>query len=135
MGDPECQVILPKLKSDFIEILQACLSKNLKSINLEWHESKSLCIVICSKGYPDEYRNNIEIKNLDKIELKENEYIFHAGTKTTNKKVISNGGRVLNVVIRSDNFKKNRDQAINIINRINWKNGFFRKDISYKVID
>ena len=135
MGDPECQAILPKLKSDFIEIIEACLNKNLKSMNLEWHESKSLCIVVCSKGYPDEYQNNIEILNLDKIELKDNEYIFHAGTINTNKKIYSNGGRVLNVVVRSDNFKKDRDQAIKIINKINWKNGFFRKDIGYKVID
>ena len=135
MGDPECQTILPKLKTDFIEIIEACLNKNLKSINLKWHESKSLCIVICSKGYPDKYQNNIEIKNLDKLDLKENEYIFHAGTKNINNKVFSNGGRVLNVVIRSDNFKKDRDQAINIINKIKWKNGFFRKDIGYKVID
>ena len=135
MGDPECQTILPKLKTDFIEIIEACLNKNLKSINLKWHESKSLCIVICSKGDPDKYQNNIEIKNLDKLDLKENEYIFHAGTKNINNKVFSNGGRVLNVVIRSDNFKKDRDQAINIINKIKWKNGFFRKDIGYKVID
>ena len=135
MGDPECQAILPKLKTDFIEIIEACLNKNLKSINLEWYENKSLCIVICSKGYPDDYQKNIEIKNLDTIELKENEYIFHAGTKNINKKIFSNGGRVLNVVIRSDNFQRDRDQAINIINKINWKNGFFRKDIGYKVID
>ena len=135
MGDPECQAILPKLKTDFIEIIEACLNKNLKSINLKWHESKSLCIVICSKGYPDGYQNNIEIKNLDKLDLEENEYIFHAGTKNINNKIFSNGGRVLNVVIRSDNFKKDRDQAINIINKIKWKNGFFRKDIGYKVID
>ena len=135
MGDPECQAILPKLKTDFIEIIEACLNKNLKSINLEWYENKSLCIVICSKGYPDDYQKNIEIKNLDTIKLKENEYIFHAGTKNINKKIFSNGGRVLNVVIRSDNFQRDRDQAINIINKINWKNGFFRKDIGYKVID
>ena len=135
MGDPECQAILPKLKTDFIEIIEACLNKNLKSINIEWHETKSLCIVICSKGYPDDYQNNIEIKNLDTIELKENEYIFHAGTKNLNKKIFSNGGRVLNVVVRSDNFKKDRVQAIDIINKLSWKNGFFRKDIGYKVID
>ena len=134
MGDPECQTILPKLKTDFIEIIEACLNKNLKSINIEWHETKSLCIVICSKGYPDEYQNNIEIKNLDTIELKENEYIFHAGTKNLNKKIFSNGGRVLNVVIRSDNFKKDRDQAINIINKIKWKNGFLEKILVIKLL-
>ncbi len=85
MGDPECQTILPKLKTDFGEIINACVNKNLKSINIEWSDDKSICIVLCSKGYPDEYKNNIEIKNLDRIELKSNEYIFHAGTKKKEK--------------------------------------------------
>ena len=135
MGDPECQTIIPKLKTDFIEVINACINKKLKSINLEWHEDKSLCIVLCSIGYPDEYKKNIEIKNLDKIHLENNEYIFHAGTKKLNNKILSNGGRVLNIVIRSENFKKNREKAISLINKINWDNGFFRKDIGYKVIN
>ena len=135
MGDPECQTIIPKLKTDFIEVINACINKKLKSINLEWHEDKSLCIVLCSIGYPDEYKKNIEIKNLDKINLENNEYIYHAGTKKLNNKILSNGGRVLNIVIRSENFKKNREKAISLINKINWDNGFFRKDIGYKVIN
>ncbi len=135
MGDPECQTIIPKLKTDFIELINACVNKKLKSIKLEWHKDKSLCIVLCSIGYPDVYKKNIEIKNLDKINLENNEYIFHAGTKKINNKIVSNGGRVLNIVIRSENFKKNRDKAINLINKINWDNGFFRKDIGYKVIN
>ena len=135
MGDPECQTIIPKLKTDFIEVINACINKKLKSINLEWHEDKSLCIVLCSIGYPDEYKKNIEIKNLNKINLENNEYIFHAGTKKLNNKILSNGGRVLNIVIRSENFKKNREKAKNLINKINWDNGFFRKDIGYKVIN
>mgnify|MGYP006126290829 CR=1 FL=1 len=135
MGDPECQTILPKLKTDFAEIINACVNKNLKSINLEWHDDKSLCIVLCSKGYPDKYKRNIEIRNLDNITLKNNEFIFHAGTTYNSGKVLSSGGRVLNFVIRSKNFKDNRERAINLINKINWDNGFFRKDIGFKVID
>ena len=135
MGDPECQTILPKLKTDFAQIIRACINKNLDSINIEWFDEKSLCIVLCSKGYPDKYENNVEIKNLDKISLNKNEFIFHAGTKKMNNKILSNGGRVLNFVVKSNNFKKNRYKALEIINQLNWKNGFFRKDIGFKVID
>ncbi len=135
MGDPECQTIIPKLKTDFAEVVNACVNKNLKSVDLEWHKDKSLCVVLCSNGYPDSYKNNIEIENLEKIKLEESEFIFHAGTRNDNGKIYSNGGRVLNFVIRSKNFKKNRDKIINLINQINWGNGFYRKDIGYKVID
>jgi len=135
MGDPECQTIIPKLKTDFIEVVNACIERNLKSINLEWHQDKSLCVVLCSNGYPDQYENNIEIKNLEKIKLEENEFIFHAGTKKLNEKIYSNGGRVLNFVIRSKNFRENRNKIISLINQINWIDGFYRKDIGYKVID
>ncbi len=101
MGDPECQTILPKLKTDFAEIIIACVNQNLGSINLDWHNDKSLCVVLCSKGYPDKYQNNIEIENLDNIVLNKNEFIFHAGTKKYSNKTYSNGGRVLNFVVRS----------------------------------
>ena len=135
MGDPECQTILPKLKTDFVKLIAACVNKNLSSINLEWYDDKSLCIVLCSKGYPEIYKNSIEIKNLKDIKLNQNEFIFHAGTKKEKNKILSNGGRVLNFVIRSDSFKNNREKATDLINKINWENGFFRKDIGYKVID
>ena len=135
MGDPECQTIIPKLKNDFADVVYACVNKNLQSINLEWYKDKSLCVVLCSNGYPDTYKNNIEIKNLEKIKLKENEFIFHAGTQKVGDKIYSNGGRVLNLVIKSNNFKENRDKIINLINQINWWDGFYRKDIGYRVID
>ncbi len=134
MGDPECQTILPRLKNDFLDVVIACLSKNLKSTDLEFDDKKTLCIVLCSKGYPEKYNNNIEIKNLDNISLKENEYLFHAGTKVENLKIYSNGGRVLNFVIKTNSFEKNRASAIDLIKKLNWGNGFFRKDIGYKVI-
>ena len=135
MGDPECQTILPKLKTDFAEIIFACVNKKLDSINLDWSEEKSLCVVLCSKGYPNDYKSNVEIKNLDKINLRENEFIFHAGTKKTNSKILSNGGRVLNFVVKSKSFKTSRNEAHKLIDEINWNDGFFRKDIGYKVID
>ncbi len=135
MGDPECQTILPRLKTDFLEIMDATINKKLGSINLEWFEEKSICIVLCSKGYPDKFQNNVEIKKLEKIEPKNNNYIFHAGTKLKNSKIYSNGGRVLNFVIKSKNLKQSRDELINSINDLNWENGYFRKDIGFKIFE
>ena len=135
MGDPECQTILPKLKTDIIDIFTACCENNLSSINIEWHEEKSLCIVVCSKGYPDKYKNNILIKNIEKIHLQQKEFIFHAGTKINKKKIYSNGGRVLNFVVLSNNFKSSKKKAIQLIRKLNWSNGFYRKDIGFKVIE
>ena len=134
MGDPECQTILPKLKTDLVDIFTACVEEKLSTINLEWHEKKSLCIVVCSKGYPDKYSNNIIIKNIETINLKNGEFIYHAGTKNSQNKIYSNGGRVLNFVVLSDNFKLSRIKAIQLIKKLNWANGFYRKDIGFKVI-
>ncbi len=134
MGDPECQTILPRLKTDLFEIIDACVNKKLESIKLEWFEEKSLCIVLCSKGYPDKYEKNLELKNIKNIKLEENDYIFHAGTEIDNSKVYSNGGRVLNFVVKSKNLRDAREHAIDLINELNWENGFFRRDIGYKII-
>ena len=134
MGDPECQTILPRLKTDFLEVIKSCVNNNLNSINIEWDDEKSLCVVLCSKGYPEKYVNNIELKNLDQIKLDGNEFIFHAGTKIINSKVVSNGGRVLNFVVKSNNFENSRNSAHKLIYETNWSNGYFRKDIGFKVI-
>ena len=135
MGDPECQTILPRLKTDFFEVIEACTNKNLKEIKLDWFEEKSICIVLCSKGYPDKYQNNIEIKNLEKIKLENNSFIYHAGTKIKDSKVYSNGGRVLNFITKSKNLKESRNDLINLINDLNWENGYFRKDIGFKLFE
>ena len=134
MGDPECQAILPKLKSDFLEIILGCCSDELSNIEINWYDKKSLCIVVCSKGYPDKYKNNILIENINKIELKSNQYLYHAGTKKNENNIYSNGGRVLNFISLSDNFKQARNDTINLIKKLDWKDGFFRKDIGHKVI-
>ncbi len=137
MGDPECQTILPKLDNDLFDVIENCINETLNSINLTWSDNQSLCIVLCSKGYPDKFSNEIELSNLNKLEVSENksEYIFHAGTKFIGDKIYSNGGRVLNFVKASRNFKESRDDLIKIIKRLNWRNGFFRKDIGHRVID
>ena len=120
-----------KLKLIFQSLMHA--KSKLDNTNIEWHNHKSLCIVLCSNGYPDKYKNNLEIE-LDRISPNEDEFIFHAGTKLKEDKILSNGGRVLNFV-SFDNFNTARTKSLNLIEKLNWKNGFHRKDIGFKVID
>ena len=134
MGDPECQTILPTLNTDLMDIFLSCCDGTLNLTNINFSGTKSVCIVLCSKGYPVEFENNIEIKDLEKLKLLKNQNIFHAGTLKTKTGFISNGGRVLNFVSTSDDFLKCRDETINLIKKLNWRNGYFRRDIGYKVI-
>ena len=135
MGDPECQTILPKLKTDLLDLIIACCNEKLEITEIEWHSKKSLCVVLCSKGYPDNFKKDVLIENLNKMTLEDDEYCYHAGTKTINEKIYANGGRVLNFVCLSNDFKQSRDKIFNLIRLLNWKNGFFRRDIGYKVIN
>ncbi len=135
MGDPECQTILPLLKTDLLDLILSCGNNNLKKQNIDWYEKKSLCIVLCSKGYPESYNNNIEIKNLDNLDSGKTNFIYHAGTKKLDEVVYAVGGRVLNFVSISDDYLISRNEVINQIKKLNWKNGFYRSDIGYKVID
>ena len=135
MGDPECQTILPKLETDFYEVLNACCENNLNKIKIEWNSKKSLCVVLCSKGYPDSYKKKIEIKNIQQLSLKPNDYLFHAGTLKNNEIIFAIGGRVLNFVSMSDSFSNARNNVHQYISDLNWQDGFFRKDIGFKVID
>ena len=134
MGDPECQTILPLLKSDFLEIILACCDGKLDEIDIQWSDKKSLCVVLCSKGYPDTYEKNIEISGLDKLNLENDSFIFHAGTTIKNDKTIVNGGRVLNFVSISDNYLTSRSTIIDKIEKLNWSGGFYRSDIGFKII-
>ena len=135
MGDPECQTILPKLKTDLVEIFLACCDKNLEKINISWSDKKSLCVVLCSKGYPDIFKKNIEIKNLQNINLGLSDYLFHAGTSKNDNKIFAVGGRVLNFVSLSNDFSEAKKNIINNLDILNWPGGFYRKDIGYKVIN
>jgi phosphoribosylamine--glycine ligase len=135
MGDPECQTILPKLKTDLLEVIEACCNKKLEDINIEWTNKKSLCVVLCSKGYPDTYQKNILISNIESLNLEKNNFIFHAGTKRENDKIYAIGGRVLNFISLSDDFLQAREKVHQCINKLDWSGGFYRRDIGFKVID
>ena len=134
MGDPECQTILPKLKTDLIDILIACCEEKLDDINIQWLDKKSLCVVLCSNGYPDKFLKNIKIRNLNQIKISDTNFLFHAGTVKKNNEVYAVGGRVLNFVSVSDNFADSKKEILDNIERLNWSGGFYRKDIGYKVI-
>ena len=135
MGDPECQTILPLLETDLLELMLACCEENLEKKIVQWKNKKSICIVLCSKGYPDTYKKNLEIPNIKKINSNENTFIYHAGTELFKNKVYATGGRVLNFVSISDNLKKARSSAIKEIKNLSWENGFYRSDIGFRIID
>ncbi len=134
MGDPECQTILPKLRTDLFEIFLACCNQSLDKMKINWLNKKSLCTVVCSNGYPDEFKKNIKIENLNSIDLQSDDYLFHAGTRKINEEVYATGGRVLNFVSISDNFNDAKIRIIKNLDKLNWSGGFYRKDIGYKVI-
>ncbi len=134
MGDPECQTILPSLNTDLFDVLTSCCDGTLNQTSIDFSRSKSICVVLCSRGYPEKFEKNIEIKGLEQLKIFRNQNIFHAGTLKTKNGLVSNGGRVLNFVSTSDDFSKCRDEAINLIKKLNWKYGYFRRDIGHKVI-
>ena len=134
MGDPECQVIMPRLKTDIVKLFILATKNKLNNIKIKWKNRKCMTIVLCAKGYPGKYRKNLLIKNLNKVSTQKNSQIFHAGTQMINKKYFSIGGRVLNITSSGYSFLKIRKSIFKVIRKINWKYGFFRKDIGWRVI-
>jgi phosphoribosylamine--glycine ligase len=135
MGDPECQTILPKLKTDLAEVFLACCNRNLDQIELDWTNKKSLCVVVCSNGYPDKFKKHIEIENINSVELNEHNHLYHAGTTQKDEKIYAIGGRVLNFVSLSNNFSDAKLKIMQNLDKLNWSGGFYRKDIGYKVTE
>ena len=134
MGDPECQVIIPRLKTDLFKIINYCLKNQLKKLKLVWETNKCMTIVLCSRGYPGNYKKD-KIIHIKRIKDNKNLFIIHAGTKLNDGNFYSAGGRVLNIVSKGQNFSQIRKKLINLIKKINWRNGFYRKDIGWRVID
>jgi len=133
MGDPECQAIMPRLKTDLVQLLNASVENKLNKVKIKWSKDKCMTTVLCAKGYPNKYTTNKKI-NLEQIKLTKKSFIFHAGTKIKDGLLISNGGRVLNIVFLGSTFLKIRNQIHTVIKTINWKHGFFRRDIGWRVI-
>ena len=132
MGDPECQVLMMRLKTDLLEIIECVIENKLNNLKIDWLNETCITIVLCAKGYPFKYIKNTEIKNLSDILIDKNNQIFHAGTYEKNNKIYSNGGRVLNITSLSKNLVEARKKSLDTLVKINWSDGFYRKDIGWR---
>ena len=135
MGDPECQVLMMRLKTDLFEIIESTIKNKLSTLDIKWSNKNSITIVLCAKGYPSNYIKDSEIKNLMNLQNNENNQIFHAGTYEKDSKIFSKGGRVLNITSFSENLLEARNNVLDNIKKINWKDVFFRKDIGWRVLN
>ena len=135
MGDPECQVILPRLKTDIVKIFKNATYDKLGQTKIIWENQKCMTIVLCAQGYPGKYKKNLLIDDIESLRLSKKNFIYHAGTKFVDSELRSNGGRVLNITAIGNNFLEIRNIIIKNIKKLNWKHGFYRKDIGWKVID
>ncbi len=134
LGDPEAQVILTRMKSDIVPIMLATISGGLDSVDLEWFPHASVCVVMTSDGYPGQYDNGKEIKGLDSLKDQEGISVFHAGTKFENGKIVTNGGRVLNVVACGKDIKEAQTKVYEAVSKISFDGAHYRRDIADKAI-
>ena len=134
-GDPEAQVVLPRMKNDIIDVFEACIDGTLDKIDLQFEDNAAVCVVLASDGYPVSYEKGFEIKGLDTFKDKDGYYVFHAGTKfDDNGKIVTNGGRVLGVTAKGKDLKEARANAYKATEWIDFDNKYMRHDIG-KAID
>ncbi|MCR5650671.1 MAG: phosphoribosylamine--glycine ligase [Lachnospiraceae bacterium] len=133
-GDPEAQVVLPRMKNDIIDVMEACIDGTLSKLKLEFEDNAAVCVVLASKGYPLKYERGFIIKGLESFDDKDGYYVFHAGTKKTTKGIATNGGRVLGVTAKGETLKKARANAYEAVEWIDFENKYCRSDIG-KAID
>lgn len=133
-GDPETQVVLPRMKNDIVEVMEACIDGRLDEIDLEFEDNAAVCVVLASDGYPEHYDKGFVIDGLDAFDDKEDYYVFHAGTKQTDNGIVTNGGRVLGVTAKGENLVTARANAYKATEWISFENKYMRHDIG-KAID
>jgi phosphoribosylamine--glycine ligase len=133
-GDPEAQVVLPRMKNDIIDVFEACIDGTLDQIDLQFEDNAAVCVVLASEGYPVKYEKGLPIHGLEKFKDKEGYYVFHAGTKRTQDGIVTNGGRVLGVTAKGSNLKEARANAYEAIRLVEFDNKYYRHDIG-KAID
>lgn len=131
-GDPETQVVLPRLKTDLLDIFEAIIDEKLADINIEWSDNAAVCVVAASGGYPEKYATGIEIKGLDEAQANGNTFIFHAGTAVKDGKFYTAGGRVLGVTAVEETMNQAIDKAYAGIEKISFEGMHYRKDIGRK---
>jgi phosphoribosylamine---glycine ligase len=134
-GDPECQVLMPRLMSDLVPALLASRDGVLKSIDLRWYPEAALTVVMAARGYPGPYAKASVIEGLDEAAAVEGVEIFHAGTKAEGDRLLANGGRVLNVSALGENVAEARARAYQAVSRIRWPDGFCRHDIGWRALE
>ena len=128
-GDPEAQVVLPRLKTDLVDICEAIIDEKLSDVDIEWYDGATACVVMASGGYPLSYKKGVEIKGLDENGGVDGAIVYHAGTKLDGDKMLTNGGRVLGVTAKSDTLDEALDQAYKAVKKINFENAHYRTDI------
>lgn len=133
-GDPEAQVVLPRMKNDIIDVMEACIDGTLDQIELQFEDNAAVCVVLASEGYPVHYEKGYEIRGLDQFKGKAGYYVFHAGTKAVGGRIVTNGGRVLGVTAKGATLKEARANAYNAVKWIDFDNKYCRNDIG-KAID
>ena len=133
-GDPEAQVVLPRMKNDIIEVMEACIDGKLDEVDLQFEDNAAVCVVLASEGYPVKYDKGLEIKGLETFDGKDGYYCFHAGTKEENGKIVTNGGRVLGITAKGADLKEARANAYAATEWIDFDNKYMRHDIG-KAID
>ena len=133
-GDPEAQVVLPRMKNDIIEVMEACIDGTLDQIDLQFEDNAAVCVVLASDGYPVAYEKGKAIHGLENFEGKEGYYCFHAGTKMTEEGIVTNGGRVLGVTAKGKDLKEARANAYEATKWVEFENKYMRNDIG-KAID
>lgn len=133
-GDPETQVVLPRMKNDMIEVVEACIDGKLDQIELSFEDNAAVCVVLASNGYPEHYEKGFPIQGLEAFQGKTDHYVFHAGTKQSGDLVLTNGGRVLGVTAKGQDLKEARKKAYEATKWINFDNKYMRNDIG-KAID
>ena len=133
-GDPEAQVVLPRMKNDMVEVLEACIDGTLDQIELEFENNAAVCVVLASKGYPVSYEKGFEIRGLDACRDREGYYVFHAASKRKDGRILTNGGRVLGVTATGPDLKSARANAYEAASWVDFDNKYMRGDIG-KAID
>ena len=133
-GDPEAQVVLPRMKNDIIEVMEACIDGTLDKVDLQFEDNAAVCVVLASDGYPLAYEKGKVITGLDNFEGKDGYYCFHAGTKVTEEGLVTNGGRVLGITAKGKDLKEARANAYEATKWVNFDNKYMRNDIG-KAID
>ena len=133
-GDPETQVVLPRMKNDLLEVMEACTDGTLDKIELEFEDNAAVCVVLASDGYPVKYEKGFEIKGLDAFKGKDDYFCFHAGSKFADGKIVTNGGRVLGITAKGSDLKEARKKAYEATEWVSFDNKYMRHDIG-KAID